>query len=381
MQCSYFDAGVCRSCEFMGQPYEAQLAGKVSTARAVLAEASGADVAEWLPPAASREDGFRNKAKLVVGGTVDAPTLGILDERQRGVDLRECGIHAPGLRAAVPAIAEFIGQARLTPYDVPGRTGELKHALLTEAPSGALMLRFVLRSTESVLRIRKHLPSLRAALPQLEVVSVNLQPEHKAVLEGPEEQLLTEADSIGMRVGGLDLHLRPGGFFQTNTAIAEGMYAQAREWVEEATPASVWDLYCGVGGFALHAAAPGRAVLGVETSEQAVLSARRTAAEAGLADVEFAALDATAFAETAAEHPELVIVNPPRRGLGERLTTWLVASTVRTIVYSSCNVHSLERDLRALPGFVARRVRVFDMFPQTAHSEVMVLLERRGAGL
>ncbi len=184
-----------------------------------------------------------------------------------------------------------------------------------------------------------------------------------------------------MRVGGLDLHLRPGGFFQTNTAIAEGMYAQAREWVEEATPASVWDLYCGVGGFALHAAAPGRAVLGVETSEQAVLSARRTAAEAGLADVEFAALDATAFAETAAEHPELVIVNPPRRGLGERLTTWLVASTVRTIVYSSCNVHSLERDLRALPGFVARRVRVFDMFPQTAHSEVMVLLERRGAGL
>ena len=318
---------------------------------------------------ASREDDFRNKAKLVVGGTVDAPTLGILDERQRGVDLRECGIHAPGLRAAVPAIAEFIGQARLTPYDVPGRTGELKHALLTEAPSGALMLRFVLRS------------SLRAALPRLEVVSVNLQPEHKAVLEGPEEQLLTEADSIGMRVGGLDLHLRPGGFFQTNTAIAEGMYAQAREWVEEATPASVWDLYCGVGGFALHAAAPGRAVLGVETSEQAVLSARRTAAEAGLADVEFAALDATAFAETAAEHPELVIVNPPRRGLGERLTTWLVASTVRTIVYSSCNVHSLERDLRALPGFVARRVRVFDMFPQTAHSEVMVLLERRGAGL
>ena len=66
MQCSYFDAGVCRSCEFMGQPYEAQLAGKVSTARAVLAEASGADVAEWLPPAASREDGFRNKAKLVI---------------------------------------------------------------------------------------------------------------------------------------------------------------------------------------------------------------------------------------------------------------------------------------------------------------------------
>ncbi|WP_294180602.1 23S rRNA (uracil(747)-C(5))-methyltransferase RlmC [uncultured Schumannella sp.] len=381
MQCSYFDAGVCRSCEFMGQPYVQQLAGKVATARAVLGEASGADAAEWLAPMASSEDGFRNKAKLVVGGTADAPTLGILDERQRGVDLRECGIHAPGLRAAVPAIADFIGLARLTPYDVPARTGELKHALLTEAPSGALMLRFILRSTESVSRIRKHLPSLQAALPRLEVVSVNLQPEHKAVLEGPDEQLLTEADSIGMRVGALELHLRPGGFFQTNTAIAEGMYTQAREWVDEAGPASVWDLYCGVGGFALHAAAPGRAVLGIESSEQAVLSARRTAAESGLDDVEFAVMDATAFAETAAAHPELVIVNPPRRGLGERLTTWLVASTVRTIIYSSCNVHSLERDLRALPGFVARRVRVFDMFPQTAHSEVMVLLERRGADL
>jgi len=329
---------------------------------------------EWLPPVASRPEAFRNKAKMVVGGTVDAPTLGILDAAQRGVDLQACGVLAVGLRFAFPAITAFITRAHLVPYDVPARRGELKNVLLTESPDGGLMLRFVLRSTESASRIRKHLPWLIEQLPQLAVVSINLLPQHKAVIEGDEELLLTADEALAMRLDDVVLHLRPGGFFQTNTAIAAGLYRQAREWVDELSPASVWDLYCGVGGFALHAAAPGRAVLGIETSAPAVESARLSAAQAGLVDVAFEVGDATRM--TAERSPEVVIVNPPRRGIGAELCAVLDASDARAVIYSSCNAESLARDLAAMPSLRARRIRVFDMFPQTTHYEVMVLLTR-----
>jgi len=356
----------------MGVEYDTQLAGKVTHAEALLAPWADA---QWLPPAASAPEAFRNKAKMVVGGRVDAPTLGILDAQQRGVDLQACGVLAGGLRAAFPAITAFITRAALVPYDIPARRGELKNVLLTESPDRRLMLRFVVRSTETLGRIRKHLPSLLAELPQLAVVTANLLPAHKAVLEGDEEVLLTADETLAMRLDDVVLHLRPGSFFQTNTAIAAGLYRQARDWLDEVSPATVWDLYCGVGGFALHVAAPGRRVLGIEVNAPAIESARLSAAEAGLTGVEFRVGDATAVG--GAEAPDAVIVNPPRRGLGAELCATLENSQVETVVYSSCNAETLARDLAAMPSLRPTRIRVFDMFPQTTHYEVMVLLTRR----
>ena len=138
----------------------------------------------------------------------------------------------------------------------------------------------------------------------------------------------------------------------------------------------MWDLYCGVGGFALHVAAPGRRVVGVETSREAVRSARASAAAAGLPHVAFRAGDATEFALGAATGPELVIVNPPRRGIGADLSAWLEASDVPNVVYSSCNPKSLAHDLARMPSYRIRTGRVLDMFPQTGHMEVAVLLQR-----
>lgn len=375
MRCGYFEAGVCRSCELMGVPYAEQLSGKVADARALLAQ--WPDV-RWREPVPSVESGFRNKAKMVVGGTVDAPTLGILDAEQRGVDLRECGVLAPGLRRAMPVVAAFITRAGLVPYDIPARRGELKNVLLTESPDGELMLRFVLRSTEALARIRKHADALRGDLPAISVLSVNLQPEHKAVLEGPTELLLGDAETLAMRTGDVVLHVRPGGFFQTNTAIAAALYTQAAEWLAALEPRTVWDLYCGVGGFALHLAAPGRSVTGIETSAAAVEGARLTALGAGIPGVEFAMGDAGEFVETR-DAPDAVVVNPPRRGLGEDLTQRLEHRGPDTIVYSSCNPVTLARDLRGMPSYEVVEARLFDMFPQTRHAEVMTLLRRRPA--
>ncbi len=370
--CHHYDAHRCRSCTLIELDYAVQVADKQQRCHDLIA----APGLEWLDPVLSAPSGFRNKAKLVVAGTVDAPTLGILDPAGGGVDLRDCPLYPPQLQAAFDPLARFVTLARLVPYDVPNRRGELKNILVTQSPDGELMVRFVLRSTEALARIRKHLPTLRAELPGLRVATVNVLPEHKAVLEGEREIVLTEDDTLRMRVNGLDLHLRPQSFFQTNTEVAAALYRTGRDWVAEVGPRTVWDLYCGVGGFAVHVAAPDRQVTGIEWSAEAIASAEQTVAESGLPGLRFAAGDATEFARSAAEPPELVIVNPPRRGIGVPLAGWLEASGVRDVLYSSCNAVSLARDLAAMPSLRPVRARLLDMFPQTGHYEVAVLLRR-----
>lgn len=377
MQCGYYDSGRCRSCTLIEIPYARQLADKDARARAVVEAAAAGGAVDWTAPMPSDQTGFRNKAKMVVGGTVAEPTLGILGPDQTGVDLRWCGLHEAPIVAALGVISSFITTAQLTPYDVPSRRGELKYVLVTVSGQGELMVRFVLRSTEAVPRLRKHLPTLRAALPQLVVASVNLQPAPAAVLEGAEEILLTEAATLPFRLGAVTLHLRPQSFFQTNTPMAAALYHRAVEWTDDLPVRTVWDLYCGVGGFALHLAAPGRAVTGVEISEQAVASARRSATDAGLEGrVSFAVGDSTRFATHAGEVADLVVVNPPRRGIGTRLAGYLESSGARWVLYSSCNVESLAQDLAAMPSLRPVRAQVLDMFPQTGHFETLVLLQR-----
>ncbi|HSV38628.1 MAG TPA: 23S rRNA (uracil(747)-C(5))-methyltransferase RlmC [Nocardioidaceae bacterium] len=368
MDCAHFDAGTCLSCVWLPQPYAEQLAAKERRCLELLG-----DTMTWLPPMASAESGFRNKAKMVATGTIEEPRLGILD-----VDIRDCGLHVAAIRDALPVLADFVTRAALTPYDVAERRGELKYVIVTASAGGELMVRFVSRSQEPVTRIRKHLPWLTEKLPNLAVASVNLLPEHKAVLEGDHEIMLTEHQTLEMQVNEHVLHLQAKSFFQTNTQVAAGLYREARAWVEQMKPDSVWDLYCGVGGFALHLAAGGRTVVGVESSKEAIEAARRTAEESGLEGVEFRAGDATAFALASAVPPDLVVVNPPRRGIGQELARWLDRSGVERVVYSSCNPESLARDLADMPGLRPTRGRLFDMFPHTSHAEVLVLLERSG---
>ncbi|SEJ35526.1 23S rRNA (uracil(747)-C(5))-methyltransferase RlmC [Demequina mangrovi] len=384
MQCAYYDSERCRSCTLIPVPHERQVADKQAALESLLAEAIGERAAGigWLAPMLSAEQGFRTKAKMVVGGTMDAPTVGILDAQGRGVDLRDCPLYPAPLAAAFPVLAEFVHVARLEPYDVPGRRGELKHLIVTLAPDGALMVRLVMRSTEALARIEKHLPWLLERLPSLAVLSVNVLPEHKAVLEGEREIVLTERGSLAMGMGDVVLHLRPQSFFQTNTAIARELYAQVAGWVDDAAPAVVWDLYCGVGGFALHCLAEDRAVVGVEVSEQAIESARTSAEELvragrpGADEALFVAADATVWAREQELVPDAVIVNPPRRGIGAELAGWLESSGVGTVVYSSCNAVTLAKDLAAMPSLRPVRGRLLDMFPHTAHYEAVVLLER-----
>lgn len=376
MKCDYYDAGLCRSCTLIGTPYARQLAGKDADARALL-EPFG-DI-EWLEPVGSSEENFRNKAKIVVAGTAQNPTLGIIDRAGQGIDLRNCNLYDPAINRLMPVLEELIRTAGLTPYSVPNRRGELKNILVTVSASGELMIRFVLRSKKLIVPIRRQLGWLQEQIPALAVVSVNLLREHVALVEGDEENILTERQTLPMQVNDLTLHLRPQSFFQTNTEIAAALYRQGQEWVAKAQPGTLWDLYCGVGGFALHAAqvmVEGSTVTGIEVSAEAIESARRTVAEYGLDGITFAAGDATAFALEQAVPPEVLVVNPPRRGIGGELAQWIEKSGIDMVIYSSCNAKSLAKDLAAMPSLKPVTARVVDMFPHSTHYETIVLLQR-----
>ncbi|KAM9864026.1 methyltransferase domain-containing protein [Leucobacter sp. BZR 635] len=385
--CRYFEAGLCRSCTFIETPIQTQLDEKQQRCADLLPQVPSD---AWLAPVGGGVAGFRNRAKLAVGGVAGAVTLGILDRGGIGIDLTDCLIHEPEIQRVIPLLAAFTNDLGIAPYSVPKRAGELKYIHVTVSPAGELMVRFVVRSEGGLGAIRRRVDELRELLPQATVISVNLLPEHKAVLEGEREEPLV-GSALAMELGdGLEpvtLYLRPQSFFQTNTRVALALYEQAAAWVDGVDPASLWDLYCGVGGFALFTARSGpvgsgsggvvRDVLGVELSEQAIRSAERSAEEAGIA-ARFLAGDATEFALAAApaELPELVVVNPPRRGIGEALADWIEGSAIPHVIYSSCNPESLARDLARMPSLRVRSARLFDMFPHTGHLEVAVLLER-----
>lgn len=384
LECAHFAAGECRSCTWLETPYDAQLATKQREVGAVLAPVTDPDLV-WEPPVRSRPAGFRSKAKMVVTGTVEDPALGILGP-DGGVDLRDCALHTPGIVAALPVLGAFITRAGLAPYDVAStapvtQRGELKHVIVTESPDGDLMVRLVLRSTSDEARIRKHLAWLREQLPHLCVLTINVQPDHRAVLEGEREVVLTEVRTLPMDLGGVTLHLGPRSFFQTNTEAAVALYRQAAAWVDDLGPRTVVDLYCGVGGFALHVAGGagrGRQVTGIEISDEAIRSAEQSRDDAGLGDhVAFVAGDATSPERAGLiDAADLVIVNPPRRGLGQELAQRLEDSGVSHVLYSSCNPATLARDLAAMPSYDVTRARLVDMFPHTPHAEVLVLLAR-----
>lgn len=372
LTCAYFAAERCRSCTWLKVSYQDQVAQKLGHCQNLITSTV------WDPPFPSPLAGFRNKAKLVVGGTVANPTLGIL-RPDGGVDLRDCALYEETIQQALPTLAAFITEAGLPPYDVVTRRGELKYLLVTagrtRTSDDVLMARFVLRSTEAEARIRKHLGALTAAIPALRIASLNIQPAHKAVIEGEREIVLTTESRLPFHLNDVDLWLRPQSFFQTNTVVAAALYARARELIADIDAHTAWDLFCGVGGFALHLTQQGRIFIGVEISAEAVASAHQSALNNVTGNVTFVVADALAFAQQNTA-PDLVVVNPPRRGIGNELARLLEASDTQTVLYSSCNTESLARDLAAMPSFHVERAAVFDMFPHTEHYEVLALLRR-----
>lgn len=384
MRCDYFQQGLCRSCPHITVTYDQQLSSRQNYVQHALADIPATQDMHWLPPVASDESNYRIKAKMAVGGRPGQPTLGLLDSDWSGIDLTGCPILTPELRAAMPALTQFIAELKLEPYDVAARTGEVKYVHVTVSHAGEYMVRFVLRSRQYEALLRSRLPRLKQLLERVAVVSINLLPQHAALTEGNEEIVLTQDSTMPIRFGDVDLRIGPRSFIQTNVGVASQLYRQVAAWIRQLSvqDTRVWDLYCGVGGFALHAALGGaRSVVGIEISDRAIASADEAAVklfgDQASQRTRFIEADARVWTQERQSRPDVLIVNPPRRGIGTELADWVNDSGIETFVYSSCNPKTLAADLQRLTNYRVREGRLFDMFAHTDHCEVAVLCERR----
>lgn len=389
LDCPHFEANRCRSCQWLDRPYQTQLSEKNADIKRLLSPYFlPNNETALLPPVVSPLSRFRNKAKMVVSGTVEKPVLGVLRDQhdpQSGVDLSDCPLYPPAFAELFPLLKDFIARAGLTPYNVAKKRGELKYILITQSEDNqSLMIRFVLKSELKRPLVEREFAAFYAKLPLHSVVSLNIQPQHAAILEGDTEIFLSSPQVIEERFNGIPLFIRPQGFFQTNPSVAGSLYRTAQQWIADLPIVRLWDLFCGVGGFGLHCAAalqrrnPAVALTGIEISASAIASATKSAEQLGLQNVSFASLDSADFAlnETGGK-PDLVIVNPPRRGIGKPLAEYLNRLGTPYLIYSSCNAETLADDLAYLTDYRLEKVQLFDMFPHTAHYEVLAFLRHK----
>ncbi|MBG0761197.1 23S rRNA (uracil(747)-C(5))-methyltransferase [Vibrio cidicii] len=375
MPCEFFHQKRCTSCTYIEMPYLAQIEMKDAHLRQLFPQVS---TSAWLAPEQSQPTQCRNKAKMVALGAAHQPILGI-ESVQDGspVSLTTCPLYQDVMRELLSYLQNWIRIAGIPPYNKVKKKGELKFILLTQSQKrGEFMLRFVLRSENALPRIRDNLPRLQQDFPAIRVVTANIQPIHMARLEGEQEIFLTSEQYLLEEFNGVPMVVRPKSFFQTNPHVAARLYATARDWVAELKPRQMWDLFCGVGGFALHCAPHAEQVIGIEIEEEAINSAKLSAQQLGIDNLSFSALDSAAYSQAQTQAADLILVNPPRRGLGQALTAQLEQLAPHYLIYSSCNPVTMQQDLAHLPSYRVERAQWFDMFPHTDHAEVMMLLKR-----
>lgn len=320
---------------------------------------------------------FRDKMKLQIGGTLEAPLLGFVDPVELKVlhDLTSCPLHHQFLENLIPKVKQLIQLAAIPPYKINDRQGEAKGIIAFYSPTTKQSyLRIVLRSKESLDRIKKHL----FLFEDMSVVSLNIQPVAHALIEG-EEEILLKGERILHQFSDKPLYLSPQGFVQTNTSMAEKLYQAAAEWVSPLSLSKALDLYCGHGPFTFFLSGLGLKTIGVEVNAAAVKLAKTSATEFYSDHLmpEFLCASASDMQLLIdQQQPDLILVNPPRAGLRSGVKL-IEESSCHYLLYSSCSHETLANDLSALKNsFQIIRAEIFDMFPHSAHFESLVLLKR-----
>lgn len=378
--CSYFSSGECRSCSLLATPGTVRIQTKEHALSKLLSDFGISPVRAEPLRIPSSPWGSRCKVKMSVTGTAQDPIVGIVRADLSSTDLSHCPLTPTHIEEAIATVKELLKDIALAPYQIVERQGELKALIfMTNHDASEGILRFVLRSRAAVSEIKKHLGFIQSRHPWIRVISCNIQPIPAAILEGPDEEILTAERSITVRYNHISLSFHPQAFMQVTHEIAEALYLRASQCVSNHSCEHALDLYCGVGGFSLSLGPSVKRITGVELSEMAIESATQSAKRLGKKDVEFFADDVEHFLrESLSFRPDLVIINPPRRGLSEVIRAELLEIAPHIILYSSCSPETFARDVKHLStAYTLQEISPFDMFPMTDHLEVLGLLVRR----
>jgi 23S rRNA (uracil1939-C5)-methyltransferase len=387
--------GRCGGCVWQHLGYAAQLDAKRDRVVASLAEVpavrDGSVTISAVRPS-PEQLGYRNKGKYVAGRSGPHVVLGAYAPRSHHViDTLGCRVVVPVIDEVATWVRGAAETARLEPYDEATRLGELRYVVVRES-AGDVMIALIVTSTTS----RAKLEIVAAALSKHPAVRglvsiANDRRDGAIVPSGVSAQVLFGHGHLVETLAGLKLAVGAGEFVQVNRAQAHAMYARATELASEAHPnrgggnaplrgVRAVDLYAGLGGFGLHLPRAGALGAAIDLDREAIAHLRRAAERASLPLTPIAADAGDVSEEVHAQlgTPDIVVVNPPRKGLSDGTRKLLVALDAATLIYVSCGPESLGRDLVALAarGWNPDVIEPFDLMPGTAQIETLVRLVR-----
>jgi 23S rRNA (uracil1939-C5)-methyltransferase len=384
--CAHYPA--CGGCRFQDLAYETQVQTKHQWVADSLQRIAGLTDAPLEPivPAASQFH-YRNKMEYSFTQTAEVegtagPTLGLhrAGRWDEVLQIDKCWITSDVDNAIRNTMRAWAIEEKLTAYDQETHEGYLRHLMVRVGRNtGQALVQLVTNRGERFDRER--LIEVLTAIPEVKSIHWSVNEGVNETTELPTELIWGE-DAIEEEIGGLRFRVRPNAFLQTNTEMAEQLYAIAREFAGLTGSETVYDLYCGIGTIGLSMAKDAMTVWGIEISEESVACAIENQELNGIGNTAFFAGnvgEVLADLRTRAGDPDVVVVDPPRAGLAGKALKRLGEIEAPRIVYVSCNPTTLAGDLKRLSddyGYRLVRARPVDMFPHTPHVECVALLER-----
>ncbi len=374
----------CHGCPFAGFSYYQQLDKKREHLANVLSASptlKTLDVPPLIP--SPRQFGYRARVKLAVRRSGSKVLIGLyVPETHQVIDISACPVHPEPINRIVQCLKQMIERLDITPYDEVHDTGQLRY----------LDVRYSFWQHQALLTLvtrHMHFPQARTLIRELErrfpfltgiVQNINDKPGN--VIWGERFHPLRGRDSLLEKIGHLRLRIPMSVFAQANPSVARKLYEMVLEWAALNGQEIALDLYCGIGPIALYLASKAKLVVGIDDNVGAINVAKENARRNGYHNSRFFAGDAAEkLRETAAtlSRIDLIVVNPPRKGLSPETFAALAAVKVPRLIYVSCDPLTLARDLERFSqeNYVTLQVQPFDMFPQTDQIETVALLERR----
>lgn len=396
-RCYYF--GTCGGCVWQQVEYEAQLEAKRQSVREALEHQGGFEDVDVRPTLGSPETYFyRNKMEfsfsadrwltpdeIDTGRDYDtdfALGLHVPGNFYKVLDLKECHLQSELSTRLVNGVRQFVKAREWVPWDIRKHEGYLRHLVVRQGErTGDVMVNLV-TSRYDEERMAALAAYLRADFPEVSTLVNGVHTGVSQTAFGEELYTVFGPGVIYDRIGPYRFEIGPNAFFQTNTQQAERLYEVARDAAGLQEDDVVYDLYCGAGPISVFIADRVRRVVGVELIEEAVENARANAATNGVGNCTFVTGDlkelfTPAFVD-AHGRPDVLIVDPPRAGMHDKVVEQIGRLRAERFVYVSCNPQSQARDLAALRDvYTIEAVQPVDLFPHTPHIENVVTLRVR----
>ena len=377
--CPYFPR--CGGCTYRHMDYAEELALKRRRVQDNLARIGGSEVEveEILGAAETRR--YRNKAQYPVSPD---GRVGFYRARTHEViDTRECLLVKPEADAAAEAVRQYMRDFRAAGYDERTRRGLLRHVYVRSNTRGECLI-CLLVNGKRLPHEAELVERLRRACPKAVGIVLGENTRRDNVILGERYRTLWGADRLEDVLCGRVFRLSVPSFYQVNREQAERLYAKAIEYTQLTGEETVLDLYCGAGTITLALAPHAKRVLGAEIVPEAIDDARENAARSGVENAEFFCGDASDVAKKLAQEnlrPDVITVDPPRKGLAEDVVESIARMQPERVVYVSCDSATMARDVKrfATLGYRAVRACAVDLFPRADHVETVVLLSHKKA--